>query len=347
MEFPVHTSPYGQLPNNVTRLMAQVLLALVPGIIALVYYFGWGVLINIGIAVATALAAEAGVLHLRKRPIAPALMDLSAVVTAVLLAIALPPLLPWWMTVLGVLFAIVMVKHLYGGLGYNPFNPAMAAYVLLLVSFPLSMTRWLPPEMLNQNPLDFLQSLVVIFGGQLPDNLTWDAITSATPLDEMRTQLEMHKTISELSQNPIWGDFGARGWEWIGNWFLIGGLFLLWRKVISWHIPVSMIAGLLISAGIFWAIDPESMPSPAFHLFSGGLILGAFFIATDPVTASTTPRGRIIYGFLIGVIIYIIRTWGGYPDAVAFAVLLMNMAAPTIDYYTRPRVFGARDDGHD
>ncbi|WP_456414916.1 electron transport complex subunit RsxD [Thiolapillus sp.] len=344
MEFPVHTSPYGQLPNNVTRLMGQVLLALVPGIIALVYYFGWGVLINIGIAVTTAVAAEAGVLRLRKRPILPTLMDLSAVVTAVLLAIALPPLLPWWMTVLGVLFAIIMVKHLYGGLGYNPFNPAMAAYALLLVSFPLSMTRWLPPEMLNQYPLDFLQSLTIIFGGQFPDNLSWDAITSATPLDEMRTRLEMHQTISELSQSPLWGDFGGRGWEWIGNWFLIGGLFLLWRKVISWHIPVAMIAGLLLSAGIFWMIDPEAMPSPAFHLFSGGMMLGAFFIATDPVTASTTPRGRIIYGFLIGVTVYIIRTWGGYPDAVAFAVLLMNMAAPTIDYYTKPKVFGARED---
>ncbi|WP_457670206.1 electron transport complex subunit RsxD [Thiolapillus sp.] len=344
MEFPVHTSPYGQLPNNVTRLMGQVLLALVPGIIALVYYFGWGVLINIGIAVTTAVAAEAGVLRLRKRPILPTLMDLSAVVTAVLLAIALPPLLPWWMTVLGVLFAIIMVKHLYGGLGYNPFNPAMAAYALLLVSFPLSMTRWLPPEMLNQYPLDFLQSLTIIFGGRFPDNLSWDAITSATPLDEMRTRLEMHQTISELSQSPLWGDFGGRGWEWIGNWFLIGGLFLLWRKVISWHIPVAMIAGLLLSAGIFWMIDPEAMPSPAFHLFSGGMMLGAFFIATDPVTASTTPRGRIIYGFLIGVTVYIIRTWGGYPDAVAFAVLLMNMAAPTIDYYTKPKVFGARED---
>jgi len=346
MKFPVHTSPYGQLPNHVTQLMGQVLLALTPGIAALVYYFGWGVVINICIATLTALGAEAGVLYLRKRPILPTLMDLSAIVTAVLLAISLPPLLPWWMTVLGALFAIVMVKHLYGGLGYNPFNPAMAAYVLLLVSFPLSMTRWLPPEMLNQSPLDFLQTLIVIFGGGLPDNLTWDAITSATPLDEMRTQLEMNKTISEISQSPIWGDYGARGWEWVGNWFLVGGLFLLWRKVITWHIPVTMIAGLLFTSGLFWLLDPESMPFPAFHLFSGGMILGAFFIATDPVTASTTPKGRLIYGFFIGMMVFIIRAWGGYPDAVAFAVLLMNMAAPTIDYYTQPKVFGAREDEH-
>ncbi len=346
MKFPVHTSPYGALPNNVTRVMGEVLLALVPGIIALVYYFGPGVLINISLAVTTALVAEAGVLRLRHRPVRPALTDLSATVTAVLLAIALPPLTPWWMTILGVLFAIVMVKHLYGGLGYNPFNPAMAAYVLLLVSFPVDMTQWLPPEMLNEHPLNLAQTLTAILGGGLPDGLTWDTVTSATPLDAMREQLKMNKTISEIAQNPMWGDFGARGWEWVGNWFLVGGLFLLWRKIITWHIPFSMIAGLLLASGLFWLFDAESMPFPGFHLFSGGMILGAFFIATDPVTASTTPKGRLIYGFLIGVTVFIIRTWGGYPDAVAFAVLLMNMAAPTIDYYTRPRVFGAREEDH-
>ncbi len=346
MKFPVHTSPYGRLPNDVSRVMAQVLLALVPGVIAMVWYFGWGVVINMAIATATAVAAEALVLAVRNRPVKRTLSDLSAVVTAVLLAIALPPLLPWWLTVLGTLFAIVFVKHLYGGLGYNPFNPAMAAYVLLLISFPVDMTRWLPPEMLAEVRLDFLQTLYVIFTGTLPDALTWDAVTSATPLDEMRTHLEFNETISEIRQSPLWGDFGGRGWEWVGNWFLLGGLFLLWRRVIAWQIPAGVLAGLLLSAGFFWMLDPETVPFPAFHLFSGGTILGAFFIATDPVTASTTPRGRLIYGFLIGVIVFVIRTWGGYPDAVAFAVLMMNMAAPTIDYYTRPRVFGTgrRDD---
>ncbi|RTZ73229.1 MAG: electron transport complex subunit RsxD [Gammaproteobacteria bacterium] len=342
MKFPVHTSPYGQLPNSVTRLMALVLLALVPGVAALVWYFGWGVMINIVIATTTAVAAEAVILRLRHHRVKRTLMDLSAVVTAVLLAISLPPLLPWWLTVLGTLFAIVFVKHLYGGLGYNPFNPAMAAYVLLLISFPVAMTRWLPPEILANVQLTFGQTLHTILTGHLPDALTWDAVTSATPLDEMRTQLEFNKTISEIRQSPLWGDFGARGWEWVGNWFLVGGLFLLWRKVIAWQIPAGMLAGLLLTAGLFWMFDPETIPFPGFHLFSGGMILGAFFIATDPVTASTTPRGRLIYGFLIGMTVFIIRTWGGYPDAVAFAVLLMNMAAPTIDYYTQPKVFGAR-----
>jgi electron transport complex protein RnfD len=159
----------------------------------------------------------------------------------------------------------------------------------------------------------------------------------------MRTELSQNHMISEIRQSPVWGDFGGRGWEWVGNWFLLGGLFLLWRGVISWRIPFSMLASLLVIAGVFWAIDAETHPFPAFHMFSGGAILGAFFIATDPVTASTTPRGQLIYGACIGALVFVIRTWGGYPDAVAFAVLLMNMAAPTIDYYTQPRVFGARE----
>jgi electron transport complex protein RnfD len=342
MRFATVTSPHAALPNSVTRMMGQVLLALVPGVIAMVWYFGWGVLVNIVIATAAAVAAEAAVLRLRGRPVRPALIDLSAVVTAVLLAVALPPTLPWWLTVMGTVFAIVIVKQLYGGLGYNPFNPAMAGYVLLLVSYPVYMTQWLPPVMLAEHPLSLLDSLRAIFLQAPPPGLAWDAVTSATPLDEMRVRLDLNQMISEIRQSPLWGDYGGLGWEWVGNWFLLGGLFLLWRRVISWHIPVSMLGALLLIAGLFWLIDPESHPFPAFHLFSGAAILGAFFIATDPVSAATTKRGQLVYGALIGILVYVIRSWGGYPDAVAFAVLLMNMAAPTIDYYTRPRVFGER-----
>jgi electron transport complex protein RnfD len=323
--------------------MGLVLIALIPGTFAMWWYFGWGVIINILIATAVAVAAEATVLNLRKRPVAPVVIDLSAVVTAWLLALALPPLLPWWQTALGSAFAIVVVKQLFGGIGYNPFNPAMAGYVLLLVSFPVTMTRWLPPEVISGQSLSLMDSLGIIFSGSPPAGQTWDALSSATPLDAMRSELSQNRMISEIRQSPLWGDFGGRGWEWVGNWFLLGGLFLLWRRVISWRIPVSMLGALLLVAGLFWAIDPERYPFPAFHLFSGGAILGAFFIATDPVSASTTPRGQLIFGALIGVLVFIIRTWGGYPDAVAFAVLLMNMAAPTIDYYTQPRVFGQRD----
>ncbi len=344
MKFATYTSPHGPMPNTVTWQMSQVLIALVPGIIALAWYFGYGVLINISIATTAAVLGEALVMKLRKRDIRATLADLSSIVTAVLLGMALPPLLPWWMTVIGTLFAIILVKHMYGGLGYNPFNPAMAGYVLLLISFPVSMTQWLAPNMLTEYSLTFSETLKCIFTSELPAGLNWDAVTSATPLDEMRNQLNQAKMISEIKSNQLWGDYGARGWEWVANWLLLGGLFLLWRKVITWHIPISMIGGMLTIAGLFWLLDPETVPFPAFHLFSGGLMLGAFFIATDPVTACTTRKGQLIYGAMIGVLVFIIRTWGGYPDVIAFAVLLMNMAAPTIDYYTRPRVYGQRED---
>jgi electron transport complex protein RnfD len=324
----------------VDRIMLQVILALIPGTAAMIWFFGWGIAINMVLATLFALAAEAAALRLRGRPALPALRDLSAVVTALLFALAVPPTLPWWLTLMGILFAILVTKQLFGGLGYNPFNPAMSGYVFLLVSYPLAMTSWLPPLMLAEHGLGFFDSLRLILTGTPPDGLPWDAITMATPLDQMRTQLNLSQMIEEIRTSPLWGDFGGRGWEWAGNWFLLGGLFLLWRRVIGWHIPVSMLLGLLVTAGFFWSLDPQAHPFPAFHMFSGGAILGAFFIATDPVTSCTTRRGQLIFGASIGALVFVIRTWGGYPDAVAFAVLLMNIAAPTIDYYTQPRVFG-------
>ncbi|MCB1786532.1 MAG: electron transport complex subunit RsxD [Gammaproteobacteria bacterium] len=345
MQFATSSSPHLSGPQSITRVMGMVMLALIPGTLAMVWYFGWGVLINIAIASLTAVASEAAILRMRGRDVGTTLIDLSALLTAWLLAIALPPLLPWWQTVVGSAFAIVIAKQLFGGIGQNPFNPAMAGYVLLLVSFPVTMTRWLPPDVVSGQPLSLADSLQIIFAGHPPSDQTWDSISRATPLDQMRTELSQNRMISEIRQNPLWGDFGGRGWEWIANWFLLGGLFLIWRRVISWRIPASMLGGLALIAGLFWAIDPETHPFPAFHLFSGGAILGAFFIATDPVSACTTPRGQLIYGALIGMLVFVIRTWGGYPDAVAFSVLLLNMAAPTIDYYTQPRIFGQRRDG--
>jgi electron transport complex protein RnfD len=340
MQFQTHSSPHTGRPNRVEKVMLQVILALIPGTIAMVFYFGWGVLINIAISVVAALGFEALMMKLRKRPVLPPLLDLSAVLTALLFAIAIPPLLPWWLVVLGMAFAIIMVKQMYGGLGYNPFNPAMAAYVLLLISYPVEMTSWLPPILLAEHSLSLSQILSIKFAGALPQGLTMDAITMATPLDEMRTKLDLNQMISEIRTSPLWGDFGGHGWEWVGNWFLMGGIWMVYKRTITWQIPLAFLGGLVGMATLFWLFDPETHPIPLFHLFSGGAILGAFFIATDPVTASTTRIGQLIYGASIGVLVYIIRSWGGYPDAVAFAVLLMNMAAPTIDYYTRPRVYG-------
>ncbi|MES9946555.1 MAG: electron transport complex subunit RsxD [Candidatus Thiodiazotropha sp.] len=340
MEFHTTSSPHTKHINRVDKVMLQVVLALIPGILALIFYFGWGVLINIILAVLAATAFEALVIKLRKRPVLPVLSDLSAVVTALLFAIAIPPLLPWWLVILGMAFAIIMVKQMYGGLGYNPFNPAMAAYVLLLISYPVEMTSWLPPFILAEQPLNPSQILAYKFSGVLPQQVTLDAITMATPLDQMRTNLDLNHMISEIRKSPLWGDFGGLGWEWVGNWFLMGGIWMVYKRTITWQIPLAFLSGLIGMATLFWLFDAESFPFPLFHLFSGGAILGAFFIATDPVTACTTRAGQLIYGASIGVLVYIIRTWGGYPDAVAFAVLLMNMAAPTIDYYTRPRTYG-------
>jgi electron transport complex protein RnfD len=343
------SSPHSARVNRVDWIMLQVCLALVPGTLALIWYFGWGVLINMALATVFAVTAEALVMKLRGRPALPAIRDYSAVVTALLFALTVPPTLPWWLTLLGILFAIVIVKQLFGGLGYNPFNPAMAGYVFLLISYPVAVTSWLPPDVpalldaRGLTALSFIDSARLIFTGALPEGLTWDAVSAATPLDEMRTLLDQGRSIDEIrASSPLWGTFGGRGWEWVSNWFLLGGLYLLWRRVISWHIPVAVLTGLLASSGLFWLLDAQGFPFPTFHLFSGGIILGAFFIATDPVSACTTRRGQLIYGAAIGALVFIIRTWGGYPDAVAFAVLLMNIAVPMIDHYSQPRVFGQR-----
>jgi len=343
MRFNVVTSPHIIQDTSVSQVMRRVLYALVPGIAALIGFFGWGILINLLIATVAALLAETVMLAVRGRPLALHLRDFSAVVTAWLLAVALPPLAPWWLTVLGVLAAIVVAKHLYGGLGYNPFNPAMVGYVVLLVSFPREMSAWLIPQGLGQpHALTFLETLRAIFSSEWPARFTLDALTGATPLDALRTQIGLGLTVAEVRNSPVFGIVAGQGWEWAALGFLAGGLWLVYTRTADWRIPVGMLGGLAVIATVFYLVDPQRYAPPWFHLWSGAVIFGAFFIATDPVTASTTPRGRLIYGVGIGVLTYIIRGFGGYPDGVAFAVLLMNITAPTIDLYTQPRVFGAR-----
>lgn len=332
------SSPFLSGVNRVTLHMLHLLLALVPAVIALVYFFGPSVLITIVLAVVVAISAETIMLKLRNRPIKPFLLDGSAVVTAVLLAIALPPLAPWWLTTVGILFAIIFAKHLYGGLGYNPFNPAMIAYVLLLVSFPLEMTSWLPVVGLNEQALDFTSTFQVIFNGQLASGI--DTISGATPLDAMKTQIGLSESPSLILQQSLFNGFAGQGWMWINVWLALGGLYLINRRVISWHIPTAMLAGLASISLVTWLVSPETTASPIFHLLSGGTMLGAFFIATDPVTAATTIKGRLVFGAGVGLLTYIIRIWGGYPDGIAFAIIIMNMLVPLIDYYTQPRVYG-------
>ena len=336
MEFRTYSSPHLPATGNVPAMMQRVLLALLPGIACATWFFGWGILINILLASVTALGAEAVMLRIRGRQAVVTLLDGSALVTGVLLALALPPLTPWWIPVIGSLFGIVVAKQLYGGLGYNPFNPAMAGYVVLLISFPLELTLW-PPAGAWPSLLD---TLALVFASSLPAGTSLDALTMATPMDGIKTRLGLNETVSEIRASDMFGILGGHGWEWINACFLLGGLALLKLRVIQWHIPVSLLGSLFTVALVFYLLNPDHYTPPDFQLFSGGAMLAAFFIATDPVSASTTPRGRLLFGAGIGLLIYIIRTWGGYPDGIAFAVLLMNMAAPVIDHYTQPRVFG-------
>lgn len=321
-----------------------VLVATVPGVMALSHFFGIGTLFNIALACITALACEAGVLKLRQRPIKSFLSDNSALVTAVLLGVALPPYCPWWMVVVGVAFAIVIAKHLYGGLGYNPFNPAMVGYVVLLISFPLEMTQWISPRNIlpeGQDMVGPISALAKIWAG-IPFGEQLDAVTGATPLDIFK-HYHGETTADIYAQEAIFNRarWAGAGWEWVNVGFLAGGIFLLYKKIFTWHAPLSMLATLFLLALLFNdGGSSDSGGAPLFHLLSGGTMLGAFFIITDPVTSASSNLGRMIYGAGVGLIVYVIRVWGNYPDAVAFGVLLMNFAAPFIDYYTVPRTYG-------
>ena len=347
MKLTMASSPHNHSHKSVSRLMLTVIAACIPGLIAQIIFFGTGVLIQLALALLSVTVCEAVFMLLRKRPIWPALSDGSAWLTAVLLALSIPPLAPWWIIVIGCFFAIVIVKQLYGGLGFNLFNPAMAAYVLLLVSFPVQMTSWLPVLDLAGNPINFTEQLRLIFTdftsiGYSLDQVRAgiDAITMATPLDTIKTDIAHGLTISESMQKPIFNEWAGQGWMWVNFGFLAGGLYLLKEKVINWHIPVSFITSLALCSAIGYIASPSTEPGTVFHLLSGATMIGAFFIATDPVSASTTNKGRLIYGAFIGLLVYLIRTFGGFPDAVAFAVLLMNIAVPLIDYYTQPRAYG-------
>ena len=342
MEFERREAPYLAPTANVASMMQQVLIALAPAALAHVWYFGPGFIFNLIVATVFCVAGEALMMHLRGKPPETALSDYSALVTAALLAFALPSLTPWWVTATGALFGIVVAKHLYGGLGFNIFNPAMAGYVVILVAFPMHLNLWVAPRMgdLDYQFLTILQTLKYTLTGILPDALNYDEVSRATPLDVMQSGLHNLRTTVEIRSLPVMGDFGGVGWEWIGNFIAIGGFWLMIKKIIRWQIPVGVGIGLLLPAGIMWLVNPGTQPSPGFHMFSGAALLCAFFIATDPVSAATSPKGRFYYALGIGLLIYAIRTWGSYADGVAFAVLIMNMAVPAIDYITRPHIVG-------
>lgn len=343
------SSPHRTQGERVSQVMRMVVYCTAPGMAALMAFFGWGTMFQVWLAIGACVAGEALVLSWRGRDPRHELADFSAFVTGLLLGLCLPPYAPWWIPIVGGLFAIIVGKQLYGGLGLNPFNPAMVGFVFLIMSFPVAMTAWTLPLALTENPPGLLDSVALIFTGETFDGrnvaalrIGIDGFTMATPLDHVRTDVAQGRMISEMFEQPQFGAFAGAGWEWVNLGFLLGGAVLLFRRIIGWQIPAAMLGSLFAMATVFYIWNPDQYSAPLFHLFSGGTMLGAFFVATDPVSASTTPRGRLWYGAGIGVLVYLIRTFGGFPDAVAISILLMNVSVPTIDYYTVPRVYGHR-----
>lgn len=323
----MRSSPWLHRRRSVDHVMRDVLFALIPGAALSTHLHGVGVLWNLLLCVSSAALVEAVLLHMRQRPVRKHIADLSGTLTAVLLALSLPPWLPWWQPVLATVFAVSLGKQLFGGLGYNPFNPAMLGYVVLLISVPVNMSAW------PAHTADAASAWPYVFGQIGVADL--DGLTAATPLDSVRTGLSQQLTLGELLPQLDHHHhlLLALGW-------LIGGIYMLARRVISWRTPMAMLLGLTLPAALFSVIDGDRFAGPGFHLLYGATIFGAIFIATDPVTSSTTPRGRLIFGFGVGFLTWLIRSFGAYPDGVAFAILLMNICAPMIDRYTPTRVYG-------
>lgn len=315
--------PHVRTENSINRIMYTVIATLVPSALAGVYLFGWSAIQVILISIVVALITEAAMQKAIKQKMT--ITDGSAILTALLLAMTLPPGSPWWMTALGSFLAIAIGKQIYGGLGYNPFNPALVGRVALLIGFPLQMTTW--------------ENIHPLFSGV-------DVTTGATPLGVVQIARLSHKPVPDAETHQFWNMFFGNTMGSLGETsdllLLVGGIYLLYKHYITWHIPVSMIGTVAAFSGIFWLVDPTHYANPLFHVLSGGLMLGAIFMATDMVTCPNTPKGQLVFGAGCGLLTIIIRMWGGYPEGVSFAILLMNSLTPMIDRYIQPHLYGAK-----
>ena len=310
--------------RDVSYVMRWVIIALLPAIGVYLYYSGWGGVINLLLAIIFGTLLEAIALRIQRRPVTPALTDYSAIVTVVLLALCFPPLIPWWIILVAAAAAILLAKHAYGGLGCNVFNPAMVGYAVVLVSFPLDLSLWLAvPDGFS---VSLSQSLYFVFNGGLSQYAGYDALTGATALSQYY-ELSIQSASTDTTKTIVSGYLGARDSEWLNIAYLAGGALLLIKRIITWHLPVAMLSGILV---IDWFVGAD-YPDLFFFWFGGASMMAAFFIITDPVSAPASHRSRLIYGFGIGVLIYLIRHYGSYPDSVAFAVLLVNCCVPLID----------------
>lgn len=333
------SSPHKHDGSSVNAIMREVVLALLPGIIVYALLISWAILLQCMLAVSFALVAEAAMLRLRRLPVQPFLTDYSVVITALLFALCIPPLTPWWITLGGILFAVMVAKHAYGGIGGNLFNPAMAGFVFVLLCFPVEMNHWPVLQSSAGNAPVFTDVLHMIVLGH-EDVTAMDTVTAATPLSHLQTQVSGMHMITEFNIDPRYGLLSGAGWEWVALALLAGGVWLAFRRIITWQVPLTMIATLLLVSVVFYGFDADVYASPLFHIFTVSTLLGAFFIITDPVSSATTPAGRLVFAAGVGFLTWIIRSWGAYPDGLAFAVLIMNSLVPLFDHFTRPRVLG-------
>lgn len=316
--FSLRSSPHFRDVDSVPKIMYAVILSLMPAVFASFYFFRLKALGLYIACIGVSLITEALFLWVRKKPLS-ALKDGSAVITGLLLAMILPPSLPLEIAVIGAVMAMALGKQVFGGLGYNIFNPALIGRAFLQIAFPVAMTTWLPP---------FTTKV--------------DTATFATPLGNLKFLEKVTPEALTPLKDLLWGNVGGCLGETSAAALLLGALYLLLRKIIDWRIPVGIIASLSLFTGIFWLINPHKYAAPPFHLLAGGLIIGAFFMATDMVTSPITTPGTWIYAVGIGLMIGIIRLFGGYPEGVMYSILFMNTFVPLLNRYTRPRIFGER-----
>jgi electron transport complex protein RnfD len=321
----VSPSPHQQSPETTRRLMYGVVAALIPALAASIYYFGMGAIIVTLTSVLSCVAVEYLIQKFILK-VKPSVSDGSAIVTGLLLAFNVPSNLPVYIVIIGAVIAIGMAKMTFGGLGNNPFNPALVGRVFLLISFPVQMTSWPVPSGFKTGYLD--------------------AVTGATPLGILSEGVKNGEAVSALMDKIpthmqlFYGYMGGSMGEVAAAALILGGLYLIWRKIITWHIPVSILVTVALFTGILWLVDPTKYADPVFHLLTGGIMLGAIFMATDYVTSPMTHKGMIIYGIGIGVITVLIRTWGAYPEGVSFAILIMNAFVPLLNMFIKPKRFG-------
>lgn len=342
MTAPILASgPHVHSRFNVSRTMIAVMTCLSPATIFGMYHFGWPAFLLFVTTVLSAVFFEALCLAIAGRPILRFTLDGSAVLTGWIVALTLPPWAPWWVGFLGSGIAIVIGKHVFGGLGQNLFNPAMVARAMLLIALPVQMTTWMEPLRGPDGPT-IRQAIDITFGG----NPEFDVVSSASILSHLKSQLDagmpMERILAEAGsvQDQFLGFASGSLGETSAALLLLGGVCLILLRIITVVIPLSVLGSVAILASAAWLIAPDRFPPPHYHLASGSLMFCAFFIATDYVTSPVTGLGKMIYGIGIGALIFVIRSWGAFPEGVAFAVLLMNACTPLIDEYARPRIFG-------